>query len=527
MTRAGATRRLVPTAVASACVLLFAPIAALYIYLCYRHAFTGVISDSAVYALLADHFTMLAGSDRGLAAFLLAHYPFPPLYPMALGVLGGGSHNPELTYVASGLFLLAGIGTYAWWVKGESRSTGFAVALALTFALLPITILHLVVLLSEHLYVFLTLLALAAYGRAAQQHSWLLAAGLSAGLAAVTRSIGFTLVLPLCALILVRHRNRAGLLAALAAITPMLAWSAYTHVAGFGVDYLHILMAKTGGNPISDLAARAWTNLYVLWAYWVKSFDISLTLHARWTASALLVLAGIGFLESLKAGRLDALYLLLYLGVIVVWPYPDQDHRFLFPVFPLLLWHGAQGARSIGHHLGQARLEKLLPGSFIVIAAVLSIPSWHDMYWRFGEGSASDLADYARTPEWLLEPDPRKARETSLFMQRLYASMKTMRNRVPAQDCVWAVAPPYVMLHAGLRSLATPSPQVQDEDFYQRLRQCPYVFMMAVSSTPDNGLPPMYPFRRIRDHMQVLDVRYSDPGNPASAVASMLARVLP
>ena len=49
--------------------------------------------------------------------------------------------------------------------------------------------------------------------------------------------------------------------------------------------------------------------------------------------------------------------------------------------------------------------------------------------------------------------------------------------------------------------------------------------MMAVSSVPDNGIPPMYPFHRIRDHMQVLDVRYSDPDNPASAVASMLVRI--
>src|SRR5690606_12486413 len=76
-------------------------------------------------------------------------------------------------------------------------------------------------------------------------------------------------------------------------------------------------------------------NLAQLPRGWWRSFDPGLASH---TGIVLVVLAGLavlGWLPRLRLLHLDALFLLAYLAMILLWPHPAHMRRFLYVVLPL------------------------------------------------------------------------------------------------------------------------------------------------------------------------------------------------
>ena len=122
--------------VAGPVAILTAP---LLLFLAAKGDFTGLMSDTPIYVLLADHFSPSYASADWFS-FLFARYPFPPLYPIVLGLLGGGSQHIVWTHLIGALMISLCAGAYCYWLLQQDWTNRLAVLQTLVFVLLPITL---------------------------------------------------------------------------------------------------------------------------------------------------------------------------------------------------------------------------------------------------------------------------------------------------------------------------------------------------------------------------------------------------
>jgi len=70
-------------------------------------------------------------------------------------------------------------------------------------------------------------------------------------------------------------------------------------------------------------------------------------------------------------GHLDALFTLVFLAILLLWPYPGQMYRLAFPVFPLVLAHAFWALRAgLGQKLDARRSERWAAGAAALPLAV-------------------------------------------------------------------------------------------------------------------------------------------------------------
>ena len=113
---------------------------ALFLWVGMKPSLAGINSDGAVYVLLADWLSPWRTSDIEFGARLFEHYPFPPLYPLLLAALGGGSASPQFNY-AIDAWLQAWAVAASWCWARRVGCTGAGAALAaLSIALTPIAL---------------------------------------------------------------------------------------------------------------------------------------------------------------------------------------------------------------------------------------------------------------------------------------------------------------------------------------------------------------------------------------------------
>jgi len=114
--------------------------------------------------------------------------------------------------------------------------------------------------------------------------------------------------------------------------------------------------------------------------------------------------------------------------------------------------------------------------------------------------------------------------QTALVRQAAFAPvidvLMRAREKLPVDACITSAIPEQTMFYARRpgRDLARAVRRPE-----QLLRECPYVLMLAFRSFPDNGVPPMFPYQRLRSNLQILDVAESDLGNGKRVVRALLA----
>ena len=149
----------------------------------------GLAVDDAFYLLMADRYFGRLANEPGLLA-LLDTRTYPPLYPLVLGLFGGGTGALANAYVANATLLLLWTGfAYAWLLRAGVRPLASAL-LALAAAFAPATLYHAQVLWSEHLYLLLQMLLLWQLERDPPRARNVLVAGLLVGLMLLTRTAG-------------------------------------------------------------------------------------------------------------------------------------------------------------------------------------------------------------------------------------------------------------------------------------------------------------------------------------------------
>ncbi len=322
----------------------------------------GLYHDDGIYLVTAKS---LAGG-AGYRILSLPGQPpqakYPPLLPLAVSgiwkVFPGFPQNLPLLKLVP---LLSSV-IWQWlafvYLKEISRTTWTAKGITLLTLSSPWVLFFSVSILSETMFAclvtgaLLSLRRLGTHEKEARGYLFL-ASGLTAA-AILTRTAGFPLILAGTGALLTKRRIRAALgfaLTTTALVLPWIAWSSHYHPAPGSITAYYSGVNYTNWNILTNFR---WDEKLVVIG---KNIFFSLLSPGllmgmqlpRWGLFALLVggLILYGFILELANGATElTLFLILYVGMLVIWVWPPT--RFFVPIFPFLLLFGYTG---IAHFL--------------------------------------------------------------------------------------------------------------------------------------------------------------------------------
>lgn len=463
----------------------------------WSHVLADFGGDNAYYLLIAKHFSpWSAHSD--VATYFAIHSHFPPLYPLVLAIFGGGESLLVAHLVTVSCLLLALVVFYAW-LRLLDVPVLVAGLLIFLFALMFGTYMQALYVLSENLYLFLTLaclMAVAAYERY-KQLVWLWIAAASLAAAILTRSAGVSL-LAAFVLYLLLYRPPRFWLFIIVVVLPIVTWNLFSSQEVPG--YLSALMDKYKNNPVAILTQQLAVEGHVLWYGWIRSFTGSDAALPLLGILGVLCLSGAGYRLYLR--KMDGLYAAAYLLLVMLWPFPAETQRLLFVIMPVLLTQGVLLLKLLPkpqitrceiryeHFLYLAILLVILPDLFLTGA-------------RFMAPLPKELVEYRRMSRWYyIEPD--EARASIIMSAALAKHMKSLQSIIPEKDCIYAIKPSVVGYYSGRISVIPPRPDFNDAalDAYLKKSDCRYFYMMSIFSP---SFPePYYPLERLHESLMVI-----------------------
>jgi hypothetical protein len=436
--------------------LLALAAAPLFIAFTWQSTIATISDDSVSYLAMARWF---AGSaDAFLAPWLAWHSHFPPFFPMVLAATGGSgdflvAHVVVAVFAAISVFLLA---RYAA-IRLESDWGGFWVAAA--FLLLPTAWVSVKGILSESLYLALSLAALIAHEKwlsreTARARDYLLF-GVLLALAYSTRVVGVTLIAAWLAhegvkALSTRRMPRAAWLALVPTVACAAAWA----------------LGRPGGHVYAGTirsVARAWladpllsarVTSEMLSGGWVASFvaEGEVSAPVRMVILAVGAVALAGSVRAAMRNRIDGWYVLLSALLLFLWVFGvDNMRRLLYPVVPIALLHAAELVVAVARRLRVAKprlavagvcavpLALCLPATALVAEKALDdVLLVDDTRYR-----ACDITDYYRVI------NRAEARALASSHAATLAGLEALRTATPEGARVMWMRPEYVALLGG------------------------------------------------------------------------------
>ena len=485
-------------------VLVLAAVGPLYLIWSCSDRLGHLGGDAAYYLMMAHAYTPSAVPD--VVYSTVAHDSrFPPLFPLLLAAFAAGDNLQLTSIIDAACFVLALIALYVWQM-GLGFAASRAAALTLVNALLPESYLLALCPQSEYLYLLLSLLVLLfidRFERGARERDLYIAAFLLAA-ACLTRTIGIALFAPMV-IVLIRSRRLRLAGPLFVAMVPVLIWH-LMHSAKSGYGY--ILESTYAEAPFTSLFRQTLGEWEALRYGFAQNILQTGQMFAITQALAISVLVAIAW----RAAKLraDGVYVAIYLGILLVWPFPEEAARFVWAVLPI----GLVQLMLLASRVRTAHLHSALSAVLIGSLLALTLPSLAIVAERYRAGELSDIEGANRYLAWY-DPDPAKALMGVLTQKTMVAGLLQIEQSVSADACVISVKPELVSYYAHRFSVLPPTESASDADFQRGLREsgCAYVAMLG-------GVQPtypttMYPSQRIGDESRVIDVRGFSMDSPA------------
>jgi len=305
-------------------------------------------NDAASYVLLARKWSpYFVPSDAELYTWPLQ--TLPPGFSWALAITGA-SESLWSSHLFVSICMLGSLVIIGWIAY---REVGWLIGcmLVLAFCLLPGVTTSSMGILSENLYLLLSLAVLWTYSNVQKNENaniltyLLLLVFLTSAI--LTRTIGVSLVAALfiAALLDKKLTGNQKLRVYLIAASSLVLWRLWD-VVGFqpgDMTYGYYLKHYFGwGADTSGVFTFLWQNFKTNSSQILSSWGHYLSLNHTnfWFfifSYILLVFCLFGLILRLRQRKLDALYIVFYLFILLIWPHPGEMTRFLHPIVFLLL----------------------------------------------------------------------------------------------------------------------------------------------------------------------------------------------
>lgn len=457
-------RRMAPLRKHAAFLVLLLVVAPLMVSFTAHDGIATVGDDSVSYLTLARNLAGTAGPF--LAPWVGEHANFPPLFPIALA-LSGGAEDLRIAHLVVALFAIAALAmVYAYGLLQFSRPVA-AMLLAAAFVMTPTAWISVKGILSESMFLFLSLAAICFYERrlapsAPRRTIEWISFGLLLAAVYLTRAAGIALLAAYAVHALVRAARESGAVRWKLALPPIIA------VAVIG------LWIATRPTSESDAYAQTLGKLLKGWrddtgvllllsarlmaGGWIATFtseaEVSLVSWVVFGALGALALAG--SIRRALANRLDGWYVLASTVMLFLWIFQeDNQRRLLYPLVPLLLAHAAQAAMATIDRLAQVPRRLILTGAALA-PALVCLPATVLVAQRSqdrqplidgGRYAAADITDYYTTI------NSERARSMAAKQAAVLYGLERLRDATPDLARVMWLRPEYVALLGGRQSV--------------------------------------------------------------------------
>jgi len=217
---------------------------------------------------------------------------------------------------------------------------------------------------------------------------------------------------------------------------------------------------------IHDAWKRAWL------IYWFE--DISLR-HVLVNLLGVLALIGMGL--RIKEKKIDAYYTLFYIIFIILWPYPGQSSRFLYPVLPFLIIYFLYSISALSRVYAP---DKLYVSNFLslIICLIIILPTAGFTFYRFQSGVMTGVN---HVTEYYQEPDISKATLNAEIQLEIMNDISILKSLTQKNDVILFFEPSYISALANRASLKFITP-INDDKYIEKLKESKfdYVFISRI-----------------------------------------------
>ena len=505
-------------------VLLFGMAGGLLAHMSWQGAIVGLVADDAIYVLLADYFSPYSNDLRDGASFIAKNGLFPPGYPLFLALLGADSHNIYYAHVLTTLVILSAFWASARYLFMASGSFLLVIIYVATFFLLPRTLLHNLELMSEPLFLLFSMLALAKYeslkdDRNAYGVCWV---AIFVCLATLTRTAGIALLFAFIFWQFASAGKNRVWGAVLLAIVPLLVWEVLKTFVYIQLpnSYSQNLVNSYNLNDAPALLRKIGHHLLDVWSGWRKYIDVTAQFSSLPASILLSVCTLPALFVRLANFRLDAIYFVLYLAMILIWPYTDHTARFLYPIMPLAFFYVVL---SIGL-LREQKWRAYAHGLVLGLTLLAAVPSTAQIISKAIRRDDFNLGVFTRTSALYENTNPLATIETGFnILQELINAMQISGKMIPANECVYS-AHSELFMYYGRRYSRPPNAAGLQSVTLNNSPECRYLLISWSNSHPD--FAPGYPLDQINLNYQILYTHWMRLPNMRADEKGMVAQML-
>jgi len=461
-------------------IFSFVAIAVFYFFLTWSSELPILGGDHPVYLLMADHLSFFPGLKPEVTSVAMRYTAFPPLYPLLLGMFGGTSVHIGVAHAITTTFLLAAVATYFIWLRCETRSTLEAFILSLIFTFLSNTLLQSLGILSENLYLLLTLLVIWLVNKPDISLPRLYTVAVLIGLAVITRTIGVTLIMAFAVYLFI-HKKHQRIQLILVSMVPIVSWNILRWFLDYKGGYLWLVVDIVKRGPLVGLLTKQISiESHAIWVGWITSLDHLPTMMTLIAGSVLGVICLAGTFRRAYLKQIDGIYVLFYFLLLMLWPFSLEAKRFLYVILPILLFHGFE---LIDYLFRRFSLRKILIHAYLLMIALVAFPATGLIFNRMALAAHDENKMYANSYDWYSDADLDSARKKIRSHLLLVRSWKKVSKIVPEDECVYHVDAPSLMLYADRRSYSPPIAFTK-EQFLKMANYCRYFYLGSYTRIP-------------------------------------------
>ena len=426
---------------------------------------TSFADDGGNYLIMAKSFSPYVDASA-LVEKASVHERYPPLFPAVLAYIGGAENVAVASHFVLIMFLTACV-LLAVWASRVLKSQWLGLLACMAYVVSPNVWPMLLRILSENLYIVLTLLVLILAEPARKRGGyWISLVSLVLTLTILTRTIGITIIAAWFVYLLIDRSDssvslRAGLLSIAFPLSAAIAWTlasqaGESHLYNTEISWL-ISKVFTSPHPRQEAIGYFSGQATAMYESWLGALMLVWApgINMRTAAASLLLLIVLsGWFIRLRRNCLDAWYSLFYLGVIFVWPFSGQFFRFILPLLPLFIVYAMQASQMYFGRLVKSS-SLIMPFTVGLVFMALSLPAIIFIYQRHGFTTTHGL-DYSSNPEFYQLADPHQAQDKARQHLLLMRDMEKIKTTMPPKAKIMWFTPVYINLLAEREGVELP-----------------------------------------------------------------------
>jgi hypothetical protein len=195
-----------------------------------------------------------------------------------------------------------------------------------------------------------------------------------------------------------------------------------------------------------------------------------------WLAAALVLP---GLVIRLGKNHPDAWYVIVYLGMLIAWPFPEHMPRFLWPLLPAFLVAGNSAAILLREGIYRPIMTSVAMAVILMASIPDGIARSLDRMWNPPVGGLFELS---RMPEWTRSDDRQIGLEILQVRRQFLNDMRQISQITPSNSCIYSEHGSMITAQTQRVGLTSTWETLDDLDFLTI--QCRFYYMIP-STLPD------------------------------------------